>query len=185
MSRPEGRYRRDERMNEPTKKTVSTESVAFRWRFIALPMAILLLSIILTAYFYRLLPVEAAYHFESGLPDRWMSRIALVAWLVIPQFFFALLAWITTRGAAYISNRFQTTDSAWMERIILIMGNMIALPQIMLGFAMLDIFSYNAYQIHLIPLWVFAVIVMGAGGIVLGAFFFSAIRQVWGKSSPR
>lgn len=59
------------------------------------------------------------------------------------------------------------------------MGNMMALPQIVLGFVMLDIFIYNSYRIHIMPLWIFAVIVMGAGVIVLGIFFLRAIRDVW------
>ena len=59
------------------------------------------------------------------------------------------------------------------------MGNMVALPQIILSFAMLDIFSYNAYQTRIMPLWIFALIVMVLGGIVLGVFFFSVIRRVW------
>ena len=172
-------------MSEPTGKTAAIAKISFRWRFIALPVVMLLLSLILTVFFYRLLPVEAAYHFENGAADRWMNRNALLAWLVVPQFFFALFAWAIARGGVFISRRFQPTDSRWVERILLIMGNMVALPQMILGFAMLDIFSYNAYQIHLIPLWVFAVIVMGAGGVILGAFFFSALRQVWSKSSPR
>jgi hypothetical protein len=45
---------------------------------------------------------------------------------------------------------------------------------------MLDIFSYNSYQIHLIPLWVFALIVMVLGGIILGVIFLQAIRRIRG-----
>ncbi len=62
------------------------------------------------------------------------------------------------------------------------MGNMIALPQIILCFAMLDIFSYNSYQVHIMPLWVFALITMGLGGIILGIFFIRAIRRAWGAT---
>ena len=61
--------------------------------------------------------------------------------------------------------------------IISLMGNMIGLPQLVLGFAMLKIFSYNSYQIHLMPLWVFALIVMGLGAIIFGLFFISAMRR--------
>ena len=58
------------------------------------------------------------------------------------------------------------------------MGNMVALPQIILGFAMLDIFLYNAYQIDILPLWIFALIVLVLGGIILGVFFIIlVIRQ--------
>jgi hypothetical protein len=57
------------------------------------------------------------------------------------------------------------------------MGNMIAMPQIILFFAMLDILSYNSYQIHLLPLSVFALIIMGLGSIMLAMFFVQAIRR--------
>jgi len=57
------------------------------------------------------------------------------------------------------------------------MGNMVALPQLVLTFAMLAIFSYNSYGIYLMPLWIFALIVMGLGGIILGAVFFLALQQ--------
>jgi len=156
--------------------------IAFRWRYIALPVSVFLLSLILTAYFYHLLPGEVAYHFQDGSPDRWMSRGAIIAWMLTPQFFLALLAAAIIWGITKLSTYFRQTVSRGVERILSLMGNMIVLPQIILGFAMLDIFSYNAYQIHLMPLWVFALLVMGIGGIILGVFFILAIRQVRGTS---
>jgi len=169
-------------MKEPTRKTTSNKSVSFRWRYIGLPVVILLLSLILTAYFYHLLPTEVAYHFKNGSPDKWMSRGAIIAWMLTPQFFLTLLAGVLAWGMTKLSTQFQRTASRWTEKILSLMGNMIALPQLILGFAMLDIFSYNSYQIHLMPLWVFALIVMGLGGIILGIFFILAIRQVWRTS---
>jgi len=155
------------------------ESISFRWRYIGLPVAIFLLSLILTAYFYHLLPGEVAYHFKAGSPDKWMSRGAILAWMLTPQLFLVLLAGAIVWGISKLSAQFQRTPSDWVEKLLSLMGNMIALPQLILGFAMLDIFSYNAYQIHLMPLWVFALLVMGLGGIILGIFFTLAIRQVW------
>ncbi len=166
---------------EPVQTTTGV-TVAFRWGYIILPVVILFLSIILTAYFYRLLPVEVAYHFKpDGSPDRWLSRGAIILWMLLPQLFLTLLAGGITWGTARLSALFQQPDSTWIkpERILLLMGNMIGLPQIILCFAMLDIFSYNSFQIHIIPLWVFALIVMGLGGIILGIFFIRAIRQAW------
>ena len=167
-------------MKEPTGKPVPKRSIPFRWRYIALPAAILLLSIILAGYFYHLLPNEVAYHFKDGSPDKWMNRGAIIAWMLTPQFLLALLAGVIAWGITELSSRFQPTASHRVENILSIMGNMIALPQIVLGFAMLDIFSYNSYQIHLMPLWIFALIVMGLGGIILGISFALAIRRVWG-----
>jgi hypothetical protein len=46
-----------------------------------------------------------------------------------------------------------------------------------LGFVMLDIFSYNVYEIHPMPIWLFALIVMVAGSVILAIFFIQAIRR--------
>lgn len=155
------------------------KTLPFRWRYIILPVALLILSLILTGYFYPLLPGETAYHFKDGSPDEWMSRSAVLAWMLAPQFFFVLLAAAIVWVVIKLSTRFPQIVRRWLEGMLSIMGNMIALPQVILSFAMLDIFSYNAYQIHLMPLWVFALMVMGVGGIILGIFFIRAIRKVW------
>ena len=165
---------------EMANKTTSEKTISFRWIYILLPVLILLLSIILAAYFYRLLPPEVAYHFEDGAPDRWMSRGAITAWLIIPQFVLVVLGVTISGGTTILSTRFQPAENTPVRKALLIMGNMVALPQIILTFAMLDIFLYNAYQIKLMPLWVFTVIVMVLGGIILGIFFIQTIRQFGG-----
>ncbi len=169
---------------EPAKQTTAGTALAFHWSYIILPVAILLLSIILTAFFYYRLPLEVAYHFKSdGSPDRWLSRGAIILWLFLPQLFFTLLAGAITWGITKLGALFRQPESTWIkpENILVLMGNMIALPQVILCFAMLDIFSYNSYQIHILPLWVFALIIMGLGGIILGIFFIRAMRQAWLK----
>ena len=166
------------RSKKPDQETATRESIPFRWTYIILPVAIFLLSIILAACFYHLLPGETAYHFQDGSPDKWMSRNAIIAWMLTPQLLFAMLSIAIVWGIIRLSTRFQQTASNWVEKILSLMGNMVALPQVILGFAMLDIFSYNAYQIHLMPLWVFALIVMGLGGIALGIFFVLAFQRV-------
>ena len=159
------------------------ERLSFRWGYIIAPLAILLLSIILSAYFYHLLPVEVAVHFElDGTPDRWQSREMTMVWTLLPQLLFVLLAGGVAWGITKLAARFWQPRGTRTnpETILSLMGNMIALPQIVLCFAMLDIFVYNAYQIHLLPLWMFALIFMVSGGIVMGMFFIRAIRQEWG-----
>jgi len=149
----------------------------FRWRYIALPSAFLLLSLGLTIYFYPRLPDEVAYHFKDGLPDRWLGRGAVTAWLLVPQFLLTGLGAAVVAGIIRLGDRFQTTTSRRAETMLLLMGNMVALPQLVLTFAMLAIFSYNSYGVYLMPLWVFALAVMGLGGIILGVLFFLAIKQ--------
>ncbi len=165
---------------QPTKEIITAETLPFRWGYIILPLAILSLSIILTAYFYHQLSTEVAYRFKlDGSPDRWLSREMITLCLLMPQLLLTLVAGAITWGITKLGVLSRQSGGAWVkpERILPLMGNMIALPQIILCFAMLDIFSYNSYQIHIMPLWVFALIIMGLGGIILGIFFILAIRR--------
>jgi uncharacterized membrane protein len=158
-------------------KKTSEKTISFSWPYIVLPVAIFLISVILAIYFYRLLPPEVAYHFQDGSPDRWMNRSAIIAWLVIPQFLLVFIGLAISGGTTILSRRSWQTENAQLRKVLLITGNMVALPQIILAFAMLDIFLYNAYQIHLIPVWVFALIIIVLGSIVLGIFFIQALRH--------
>ncbi len=147
-----------------------------------LPVAILLVSIALAAYFYHLLPGSVAYHFKpDGTPDRWLNRSAIFVWTLAPQLFLTLLALAITWGTTKLSARLVQPERTRIKpgRILLVMGNMMALPEIVLCFAMLDIFRYNSYQTHMLPVWIFALIVLLVGGIILSIFFIKAIWQTW------
>ncbi len=165
-----------------TRGTGKAERLSFRWSYIMFPVAILLLSILLTAYFYHLLPAEVAYHFKlDGSPDRWLSRQMTLVWMLTPQLLLTLVAGAITWGISKLGILPRQTEKASIrpERILSFMGNIIALPQIILCFAMLDIFCYSSYQIHIMPLWIFALGIIGLGGIILGIFFVVAIRRAW------
>jgi uncharacterized protein YneF (UPF0154 family) len=156
--------------------TNPANKIVFRWMYIVLPVVFFLLSLIMTAFFYRLLPSDIAYHFQGNSPDKWLGRGAFIAWLVIPQFFFTLLSFIVVR-LVLLGSRYWPAEDTPMNKLLPVMGNMVALPQIIFLFAMLDFFLYNAYQIRLIPLWVITLIVMILGGAILGVFFIRTIRQ--------
>jgi uncharacterized membrane protein len=160
------------------------ERLPFRWSYIIAPLVIFLLSIILSAYFYHLLPSDVAVYFGSdGTPDRWLKPELTMVMALLPQLLLALVAVAIAWGMTRLASRFWRPGETKvnLETIVSLMGNMVALPQIVFGFAMADIFVYNAYQIHLLPLWVFALIFMVAGSVVIGVFFFRAIRQEWGQ----
>ena len=170
---------------QQTKEVTTAEILTFHWSYIILPLAILSLSLILTAYFYHQLSTEVAYHFKfDGSPDRWLSREMVTLWLLVPQLLLALGAGAIVWGITKLGVLSRQSGSAGVkpESMLSLMGNLVALPQIILCFAMLDIFSYNAYQMHIMPLWVFALIIMGLGGIILGIFFVLAIRRAWGAT---
>ena len=162
---------------ESKSEKISEKKITFRWIYVILPIALLLLSIILAACFYRLLPPEVAYHFTNDSPDRWMSRSAIIAWLLIPQFLLVFIGIIISGGTTILSRRSWQAENAQIRKVLSITGNMVALPQIILTFTMLDIFLYNAYRIHLIPVWVFALMVLVLGGIILGIVLIQTARQ--------
>ncbi len=173
------------RQRQPVKQTTTEATIAFHWSYIILPLVILLLSIVLTAYFYHLLPAEVAYGFKlDGSPDKWLSRGTIILWMLLPQLLLTLLAAAITWGITKLGILSKPTEGIRIkpERILSLMGNLVALPQIILCFALADILSYNSYQTHIMPLWVFALIIMGLGAIILGIFFIRVMRQVWGAT---
>lgn len=167
---------------ETSAKGMQNAVLPFRWSYIALPLAMLLLSVVMGAYFYRLLPAEVAYHFQmDGTPDRWLSRGMSLFWLLGPQVFFIFMALGVVWGVMQLGPLLRQWGSTGIaERIIAIMGNMIALPQVIIFFAMLDIFSYNSYGIHIMPIWLFVLIVLGLASVVLLALLaliFTRVRR--------
>jgi len=171
-----------------TKATVKGKGLPFRWSYIILPAAILLLSIVLSAYFYHLLPTEVAYHFElDGTPDRWFSRGMTMVWVLVPQFLFTLLAGAIVWGITKLGILSVQTASTWIkpERMLSLMGNMIALPQLIVCFAMADIFSYNSYQMHIMPMWIFLLIILGLATIALGLLLIVIFTRARRQYMPR
>ncbi len=169
-------------VQKPSAETPS-KPLTFRWSHAALPLAVLAIYVILTAVFYPRLPAEVGYRFADEKPDKFASREAVVAiGLVIQLIFTAIslaIAWGVTK-----SRLLSQTKGVWIspQRILWFMGNMVAMPQAVLAFAMADIFSYNSFQVHLIPVWVFALTVMGVGGIVIGGMFLVVILRAMAGS---
>jgi len=129
-----------------SQPVTETPNLRFRWRSAILPLAVLVLTIALVAYFYRLLPEEVVYRFGSdGSPDELTGRGTIVLWAILPQLFLTLLALAVAWGVTKLSTTFKQIEGFGIDlnTIALAMGNMIALPQAILFFAMLDIFSYN------------------------------------------
>ncbi len=149
------------------------EKLPFRWSSLIAPAIVFLLSIALVAYFYHLLSGEVAVHFElDGTPDRWISREMTVVWALLPQLLLVLLAGGVAWGMTKLGSLLERSGSTGIRppRMVLLMGNFVALPQLVVLFAMLDIFVYNAYQTHIMPTWIFLLALLGLATIILGIF---------------
>ena len=164
---------------KPARKTTATDEVFFRWKYIVLPLVILMLSIVLAAYSYHLMPSEVAYRFGTdGIPQGWFGRQSYLLLVILPQLLLALAAVVIIWSTSRLGRSFaQAASPVNIERVVLIMGNMVVLPQIVLAFVMLDIFSYNVYSMHLVPIWLFTLIIMAIGGVILTVFFIQAYKH--------
>ncbi len=162
----------------------SVRGIPFRPSFVTLPVIILAVTLLLTAYFARLLPPSVAYRFSDRVSEQFIAREVLLVGLLLPQFLLTAMAGALVFGVSWLSRRFPEIGAATVSRVLSVMGNMFALPQLILGFVLLDIFIYNSYQRHIMSLLAFALAVMGVGVVVIGAYLFLAVRQA-GAASPR
>jgi len=156
--------------------------LSFRWSYVIAPAVVFLLSLALLASFYHLLPAQLAVRFGmDGAPTTWLGRGAAILWMLLPQPLLVLLAAGIVRGGTWLYGRSgRATGGLKVERLVSFMGNIIALPQLILLFAMLDILGYNAFQIHILPMWLFLVVILGLATIalvVLAVFIFIRARR--------
>ena len=165
-------------LTEPVQNIAAKPIKTFRLTYILLPVVLFLAAITLAVTFYNRLPPEVVYRYTEGTS---VSRGAIIAWLVVPQFILALIGIGLSGIGAMITRKNEPSDRARMTRLLMVMGNMVALPQLILLFALLEILLYNAYQIRLIPLWTVIVVVMLIGSIVLGIFFLKTLKQSRGS----
>ena len=173
------------RHRQQTEKATkeSVERIPFRWRYIVAPIVILLLFVILSAVFYPRLPAEVGYQFRpDGTAGRLLSREMAMVLMLVPQLFLALLAGFITMGMTRmgILSGQQQVMGLKPQKILAIVGNLGALPQLILGFTIFDIFSYNAFQIHIMTTWV-AVLVLALSAVVLGAVFVIYVYRARGR----
>jgi len=157
--------------------------LSFRWSYIIAPAIVFLLSLILFALFYHLLPAEVAVHFDmDGNPDNWLGRGMTGVTVLAPQLLFVLLAAGITWGTTRLGRRFGWDENGGVRagRVVSFMGNILALPQLVILFAMLDILSYNSYQTHILPMWLFLIVTLGlttVAMVMLGIVLFLRAKR--------
>jgi hypothetical protein len=166
-----------------TAAPTSQNSFRFRWKYVALPLAALLISVLAAGLFYGKLPAEGAHYSPIGQEGAATSRAGLIAWLLMPQAALALLSaglvWTVTHIRSLAEYAGETGVS--LDGIVMVMGNLIGLPQLILLFAMVNTFGYNAYGKSIVPVWAIVIILVVLGVAVTGIFFVRAIRRLWVK----
>ena len=160
-------------------KEDQSNTVKFSWRQILLPLVVLLLTVIVVIALSGNLPEQVVYRFNTdGSPDSTVGRTGFLVIILTCQFLLTLMAGGITFGVAML--KVPLGDGASFvrpEKVVSFMGNVIGVPQFILFFVMLDIFSYNLYQIHVFPTWLFLLVVLGLATIALVVVFFYLISR--------
>ncbi|MBN1369123.1 MAG: DUF1648 domain-containing protein [Dehalococcoidaceae bacterium] len=142
--------------------------------------AVALISLVIALVFLPQLPEDLAFRFTShGEPVNWASANAVILVSLVLQAIFLGLGWLT--GKLVFKMLLATSPSAATFKkglnLAILCSNMVALPQVILAFLAADIFSYNVSGVHLMPAWLFIIIAMVAGGIII-AFYFAKIMRL-------
>jgi uncharacterized membrane protein len=164
----------------PNTKPVPDRGKTRRWRYFGIPLVLLVLAVVATAVFYPQLPAETAVRFDfDGTPKVWLSRTATAALMIAPQLLFAMVAVTVAWAMSRLSNHLEIENAARrrLKYITLFLSNAVALPQFVIFFTLLDIFSYNAYQRHLVPMWLLLASLLGIITIVIGIAVTMIIRE--------
>jgi heme/copper-type cytochrome/quinol oxidase subunit 2 len=174
--------------DEPTKPAEKTAAkTGVRWSYFILPVIILLISVVITFYFYGQLPDTVTLRPDSDSSAN-VSRLTAALWAIVPQLLMALIAMVITWGASKISNLFSQTSGTGvkqLESILMVMSNMVVIPQMILLIAMLNIFSYNSFQTHISFVWWVSLIIILAGIVFLSIFFMRALQKMGNQAKKQ
>ena len=166
--------------DEPPHPAVkSAKKPGIRWSYFSLPAVILLASVVITVYFYGKLPDAVVWRLNSANSPT-ISRFQIVLWAVVPKLLLTLLAIAITYGTTKISNLSnQAADNGIkLDTVLMVMSNMVVIPQLILIVAMLNIFSYNAFQTHISFVWWISLAIILAGVVFLSIFFVHALQKM-------
>jgi uncharacterized membrane protein len=162
----------------PIIKTAT--ALRFHIGLVALPLALFLLCSILVIAFYPSLPLEVAYRFSStGVAKGWLGREAFVAVMLGAQLIFLLASWVIAAALTRIGQQMLQSSRlpASPGRMIWLMANMVSLPQLIAAFIMVDAIIFARSQHHIMTPWLFALLAIALGSIVLIILFMQSIKQ--------
>ena len=154
-------------------RSAPAPTLRFRWRYAALPLLTMAVSIVIAAALGPKLPADTAYNFGGGIdPTGYFSRGAVLSITLGLQVAIALpVIFVSAITVRLRGGQADDADSRKLDRVLLLVTNLVALLQLLLLFALAEILSYNIYGAHLMPGWVFGAAVLVAGAVFLALLF--------------
>lgn len=146
------------------------------WQSSLAPLVLLLLSAISSGMLYPSLPQDVVYRFSaSGLPEDEMSKAGAIGLMLgIQLLLFALAA-----GVGWIISRIlhDTVSTPALKIVPAFMGNIVAVPQLVIVFLMANMFIFNIYGQAPMPPWIIVSVALGIGTITLVWFVIVMVKN--------
>jgi hypothetical protein len=126
--------------------------------------------------FFFQLPDQVAYRFTSGgAAESWMGKIPLTGILLGVQFVMIVMVTIIIKAIVSFGKAIeQTSPNFHPDRFMLLIGNIAALPQLVLAVVMFDVFSFNIIDKHVLSIWAIILVLAISSAVVLTVFFIRA-----------
>jgi uncharacterized membrane protein len=169
-------FKKNAETADDTVNTTVKTGLSFEWKYITLPMIIFITSIIIAAMFFFQLPDQIAYRFNSaGSAESWMGRVTVTAIMLGLQFVIITMVILVIKTIIGFAKTIEQSSSGFNpDRFMLLIGNIAALPQLVLAVIMFDIFSFNVVEKHVLSIWLLILIMAISGVIILSVFFIRA-----------
>ena len=135
------------------------------------------------AFTLALLPqlsAEPAFRFsDAGEPANYAGASLVIAGSLLVQLLFITIGWFVGTAIKSFINRLAMPESAGRQsqKVISVAANMIVLPQLIAAYISFDIFIYDVFSFHLLPVWIFAIMTMVIGGIFLCWRFYNIMHS--------
>lgn len=159
------------------------DPLKFRLSFIALPLAVMIIAVVVAVVFFGRLPDEIHYRFGlDGTPSGdSVSKSSFFGLMLAIQVGLTVVAYLSVKSIGQVKLFQENVNAFWFNptKLLTAMGNMPAIIQIVVAFILIDGVFYALQDSHLMPLWLFALITLGLGGIILIAYALPVVLQTY------
>ena len=164
-----------------TSATTAQQPLKFRWVYLIIPVFLLVVCVAIVLLTYPSLPENVAYRFStSGLPNSYFTKTTFIALMLGAQIFILMLVGILALGIVQFGNSLLKKSALQFNAhgVLWLMTNMLVLPQVILAFILLDSSYYALQDTHIMTPWLFSLIAVGLGSLVLLFVFIQTFTRI-------
>ena len=154
--------------------------LSFRSSYIILPAALAILTITAIGILYPSLPPVVDYRFSAaGVPRDSIGREAFLGIMAGAQILMVAAAAAVAGLSLRVARRMMADSPSPVNPtpVIWLMANMIVLPQLIVAFVALDAAYYARMSTHIMTPWLFSLVAIGAGTLVIIILFMRSFND--------